>query len=382
MQKFDVVIIGGGASGCMAALNIKNKSVAIIDSGKFLAKKIMATGNGRCNLTNMEVTSKYFNQNIDKYLNKFDNKSTIAYFESLGLEVFADEEGRIYPVSNSAKSVLDVINLALKDKVSAFLEQKVVDIKKDSKAFKIITDKEIFLANKVVVATGGNTMLNVIKKLGVDVKDFAPSLVALKCPEIKDLNGIKLSNVNVTVKTNDNIEKSEIGEVLFKDGGISGIVVFNLSTLFARNSNFNGEVKIDLFPSVTSEELFKKIEKRKALNVQLDKFFTGLFLPALANEIFKKSKINTNINSTKLSNDDINKLVKTIKNLTYKVNGCFDNNQVFSGGVKLECLDENLQSKIVPNIYFCGEICDVDGVCGGYNLQWAFTSGKIVGDCL
>ena len=381
MQNFDVVIIGGGASGCMAALNTKNKSVAIIDAGKVLAKKIMATGNGRCNLTNMEVTSKYFNQNIDDYLNKFNNEDTISFFESLGLEIYADEEGRVYPVSNSAKSVLDVINLALKNKITPILEQKVIDIKKDGAKFKIITDKDMFLSNKVVVATGGNTMLSIVKNMGIVVKDFVPSLVALKCSEIKDLNGIKLSNVNVTLKTNG-MGKSEIGEILFKDGGISGIVIFNLSTLFARNNNFNGEVQIDLFPKLTKEELFKKIEKRKSLNVQLDKIFTGLFLPALSNEIFKKSKINTNINSNRLSNEDIIKLVDTIKNLTYKVNGCFDNNQVFSGGVKLDCLDKNLQSKIVPNIYFCGEICDVDGVCGGYNLQWAFTSGKIVGDCL
>jgi predicted flavoprotein YhiN len=105
-------------------------------------------------------------------------------------------------------------------------------------------------------------------------------------------------------------------------------------------------------------------------------------VPALANEILKQSKINTNLNCSKLTNEQIQKLSKTIKNLTYKIDGCFENNQVFSGGVDLQELNENLMYKKIPNLYFAGEICDVDGVCGGFNLQWAWTSGSIVGECL
>ncbi len=382
MKTFDVIIIGGGASGVMTALNIKGKNIAIIDSGKSLAKKIMVTGNGRCNLTNTNMSSSYYNQNIDKFLAKFDQNDTLEFFAKLGLETYADAEGRVYPLSNSAKSVVDVINLALKDKVTAILEQKVIDIKKQNNSFVVTTGQDAFGAKNIVVATGGNSMLDIIENLGVETTSFTPSLVALKCPEIKDLNGIKASNVSVTIVNCNGTAKSERGEVLFKDGGISGIVVFNLSSVFARQNNFNGKVTIDLLPDLSYDKLCEKLKQRKTLNVNIDKFFTGLFLPALSNEIFKKCKLNTNINCNKLTNEQISNLAQTIKNISYNVKGYFDNNQVFSGGVKLSCLDDNLQSKQVPGLYFAGEICDIDGVCGGYNLQWAFTSGKIVGDSL
>ena len=133
---------------------------------------------------------------------------------------------------------------------------------------------------------------------------------------------------------------------------------------------------------MSESELVKKLRKRTELNVNADKLFVGMFLSAVANEIFKNSKVNTNKNSLKLTDEELKKLAHTIKNLTYHIDGYFDNNQVFSGGVKLASLDENLQANKVPNMYFAGEICDIDGVCGGYNLQWAWTSGRIVGEKL
>ena len=196
------------------------------------------------------------------------------------------------------------------------------------------------------------------------------------------MEGVKVSSVSVLAKNALGQTKNEVGEVLFKDGGLSGIVIFNLSTLFARTNNYNGTITIDLLPNLTLEQLSLKLENRKKLNVCLDKLFTGMFVPALANEILKQAKINTNLNSLKLTNEQIYTLSKTIKNLTYKVDGYFENNQVFSGGVDLRDLTDHLMHKNIPNLYFAGEICNVDGVCGGFNLQWAWTSGSIVGDCL
>ena len=137
-----------------------------------------------------------------------------------------------------------------------------------------------------------------------------------------------------------------------------------------------------MFPNISVEKLAEKIEKRKSLNVNLDKIFVGMFVNSLANEIFRQCKMNTNIKSNKLTDEQILILAKTIKNLKYNVVDAYDNNQVFSGGVKLADLDDNLMYKQMPGLYFTGEICDIDGVCGGYNLQWAWTSGKIVGDSL
>ena len=382
MKNYDVIIIGGGASGCMAALTAKNNNIAIIDSGKSLAKKIMVTGNGRCNITNTNMESSYFNQNIDQYLQKFDEKQTLEFFESIGLETYSDSEGRVYPLSNSAKSVVDVIVSKLNNKVESILEQKVIEIKKVDEGFFVTTDKDSYSCQKLVVAAGGNILINVANKWAIDPKPFIPSLTALKCSDVKDLNGVRVSDVKVTVTNSLGESKSEEGEILFKDSGVSGIVVFNLSTMFARSGSYKGSVSVDLLPKLTIDELCKKLENRKSLNVRLTKFFVGMFVNSLANEIFRQSKIDTNIKSSKLTDEQILILAKTIKNLTYKVVGNYDNNQVYSGGVRLSSLDENLMCKQVPNLYFAGEICNVDGVCGGYNLQWAWTSGKIVGDDL
>ena len=387
MKKFDVVILGCGASGTMCALSMKNKNVAVIDMATKPAKKLLVTGNGRCNLTNTNFLCKeknvaIYNQNLQKFFERFDQKQTLQFFENLGLECFADEEGRVYPISNTAKSVVDVLTRKLEKNAQLFMGEIVQNIEKKEDFFFIKTDKDTYSCEKLVVATGGNTMVNTLKNLGVEVSEFTPSLVALKSKDIKDLNGIKISNVKVTATNNNGQSATEVGEVLFKDGGISGIVIFNLSTLFSRIKDFKGKIEIDLLPNMTHKQLSDKLSARKNLNVNMDKFFVGMFQNALANEIFRQAKFNTNINSNKLTSTQIEVLTKTIKSLQFSVYDCFDNNQVFSGGVKLQNLTENLMSKKINNLYFTGEICDVDGVCGGYNLQWAWTSGHIVGESL
>ena len=380
-MEFDVVIIGAGASGVMCGSVIKDKRVAIIDSGAKIAKKIMVTGNGRCNLTNANVTSEFYNTNIDRFLKRFDEKKTLEFFKKLGLVTYSDEEGRVYPISNSAKSVVDVLNFGLKENVSSFLNEKVSKVERIGGEFIVQTEKNTIRAKVLVVATGGNSS-QILNQLGVKHREFAPSLVSFKSDGTRDLNGVRLSNVLVKARNNFGEERSERGEVLFRENGLSGIVIFNLSTIFARRGDFFGEVEIDVLPDIPLEKLTKMLAKRKELNIRLDKFFVGMFQNAVANEIFKQSKTNTNILSTKLTEQDLLKLAKTIKGLRFKIIGHLENNQVFSGGVPLEELDENLMSKEIPNLYFIGEIVDVDGVCGGYNLQWAWTSGHIVGECL
>ena len=246
----------------------------------------------------------------------------------------------------------------------------------------MVTLQEEFSCKKLVIATGGNSAKNLLDNLQIEYKNFVPSLVALKSSSVKDLNGVKISNVSVKAINSLGETKIENGEVLFKDGGLSGIVIFNMSSLFSRSNNFNGKIFIDLLPNLSLENLTVKLKTRKNLNVKLDKFFVGFFQNAIANEILKQAKINTNINSLKLTDDEITKLSKTIKNLQFIVDGCFDNNQIFSGGVDLKNLTENLTSKQISNLYFTGEVCNVDGECGGYNLQWAWTSGHIVGESL
>ena len=382
MKHYNAIIIGGGASGVMCALTTKNKSVAIIDKNTKLAKKIMVTGNGRCNLSNENMSSSFYNVNIDKYLNEFNVHDTLDFFSGLGLCTYADSEGRIYPLSNSAKSVVDCFDLHVPKTVDKILGETVLNIEVQNEMYIVTTNKNVYSCKKLVIATAYSEIIESLKKLGVSFVAFRPSLVALKCRDIAGLNGIKLSGVKVTAKTNMGKTKTDKGEVLFKDDGVSGIVVFNLSTLFSRDNGFDGTISIDMLPNISLDKLEKLLTERKSLGVKLDKFFTGMFLPAVANEIFMKAKINTNINSVDITQKDIKALAMVIKNLEYRVCGHYDNYQVFTGGVSLKDLSFELMHKRLKNLYFIGEICDVDGECGGYNLQWAWTSGKIVGDSL
>ncbi len=379
-EVFDVIILGAGASGMMCASTIKGKKVAVVDQAKNAAKKIMATGNGRCNLGNNSISSKFYNRNIDSFLKQFSEIETAKFFSDLGLVTYVDDEGRIYPISNSAKSVMDILEYGAR-KASFFLGERIKNIKKEGTSFVVNLETKIITSPKIVVATGGGSG-EILKMLKVPYKEFVPSLVSLKSKQTRDLNGTRVSNVLVKATNAFGKTRSEKGEVLFRENGLSGIVIFNLSTLYARSGRFEGKVEIDLLPDVSEKGLKEILQKRKSLESRLDKFFVGMFANSVANEIFKQSKLNTNAPCATLKENEILILAKTIKNMQFNVCGALDNNQVFSGGVPLEDLDENLMHKNLQGAYFVGEICDVDGVCGGYNLQWAWTSGHIVGERL
>ena len=377
-EIFDAIIVGGGASGMMCACAAKGKKIAIVDSATKPAKKIMVTGNGRCNLTNLEISSDAYNQNIDRFLKKFGKEETSKFFDGLGLVTYADDEGRVYPLSNSAKSVVDVLEYGAKG-TSFFLGEKIEKIEKANGQFCVVANGKTLRAKKLIIATGGNSA-DVLDMLGVTYKKFVPSLVSLESKGTRDLNGVRVSNVLVTAKNSFGETKSERGEILFRENGLSGIVVFNLSTLFSRRDNFVGSVSIDLLPDMDKKSVENLIKKRTILETSLDKIFVGMFSNAVANEIFKQTKINTNTPCVTLRDADISLLANAIKGLQFEVCGHLDNNQVHSGGVPLDDLDENLMHEKVSGLYFVGEVCDVDGVCGGYNLQWAWTSGHIVGE--
>lgn len=387
MKHFEIIIIGGGASGTMCALSAPcNKKISIIDSGSKIAKKILATGNGKCNLTNENIGCefKYFyNQDISSYISRFNVQDTLSFFNSLGLETITDNENRVYPLSLSAKSVMDILNFEIsKRQIETILNEQVEKIEKNNNEFIVTTNQGKYSCEKVVVASGGNTMKSVLQNLKIEFSPFVPSLCALKTETTKYLSGQRLSDVLVTATNEKGESNCEVGEVLFKDEGLSGVVVFNLSTLFSRNKKFSGTISIDLLKNYTMGDVIEKLNKRKNESKKVHEFLTGLFANAISSEIIKRAKINENKNSSDLSIDEINKIAFVIKNLSFKVSGYYDNNHVFSGGVNLSDVTNSLESKKINGLYFCGEICNVDGICGGYNLQWAWTSGHIVGESL
>lgn len=388
MKIYDVIIIGGGASGCITALQAakKNKNILIIDKNASLGKKLMVTGNGRCNLTNLNILPSllYYNQTIDSFINRFSPEQAIEWFKHLGLMSFSDNEGRVYPITNSAKSVIDVLNneIGKFKNISAELNQTCIDIIfKDEKYF-VKTDKGEFISKKVAVACGGKSMEEILQKFEIPYHNFKPSLAAIKTEKTKILDGCRLSPALLSIEENGKKLFEERGEILFKDSGLSGIVAFNASTLFARGEMKNAKIILDLLPNFSATELEHLIESRKKLALPINKMFDGLLLPQLGWHILNKCKINEDRLSLQLNKNEIKLIVSAIKNLTFSFAGFYNNNQVYSGGVLLNALNDNLESKAYPGLYFCGEICDIDGKCGGYNLQWAWTSGYIVGEAL
>ena len=378
MEKYNVIIIGAGASGLMCALNL-NKPTLLIEASDRIGKKILATGNGKCNITNDIIDARYYNTPlVDKYLKKFDSAQTLKYFEKIGIFTYADKEHRRYPLSNSANTVLNLMlkALSLKKNIKMVVNTMPLSVTKLKDGFSIVTKDKTYVCDKLVIATGGNNGTQYLKQLNVDYIGFKPSLMGLKTTKNKGLAGIRVSNVKVSFN-----EFNEVGEILFKEDGISGIVIFNLSAYLARNNVRSGKIAIDLLPSITEIDLFKMLELSIHNNPDylLVDVLEGFFHKSLAKNILEKLSLDK-----KLAQDtnqlDIDKIVNGIKNFVVNFVGNADNNQVYTGGVDLSDLDENLQCKRIKNLYFTGEVVNVDGVCGGYNLQWAWTSGKIVAD--
>lgn len=386
MIKKDIVILGGGASALMCACSCNEKrQIIIIEKADRIGKKILATGNGRCNLTNLNLNNSFYNTlEVDKFFKRFDNKKTLNFFQDLGLETYSDQEGRVYPISNTANSVLDVLRLKIeKLKNTQILCNTTIDKITDKKDGFIIklSNGELILTEKLVLAFGSNEN-NLLKDLPFKINSFKKSLVSLKTTPNKGLDGIRVDNVNISLKIRDK-NFTENGEVLFKKNGISGIVVFNISSLLARENLDKIDIFLDFLPDISLNELISKLKKRiKTMqDYNTDNFLTGIFHKSINQNLIEKAKIPFKKN-IEIVDNEILELANLIKKYHVKIVGFGDNNQVNSGGISLECLDDNLQSKYKKNLYCIGELVDVDGVCGGYNLQWAWTSGRIVGENL
>lgn len=377
MEKYDVIIIGAGASGIMCASNIYSKKVLLLEKQDKIGKKILVTGNGRCNLTNKNLLTDCYNTDlVSKFFDKFNNYDLLNYFSSIGLSYYFDDEGRCYPTSNYASSVLDIMRLNLnKHKNVTILTNspaKNIDFK-NGKYF-VSTDNETYPADNVVFSTGGD--FENIFNFKIDFVPFYPSLCGFKTEKNKGLNGVKQKNVKATLSNSQNF--CEQGELLFKENGVSGICIFNLSNHYDKNGK--NTLKIDLLPNISTSDLFDDLKHRCTIFDSAENLLTSLFQKQLIASILEKSNIKSTTPTCDLKNTDLQKITDTIKNYTIKITGLENNNQIFSGGVKLENLSDNLEYQ--KGLYFVGESCNVSGKCGGYNLQWAFTSGKIVGDLI
>lgn len=396
-----VAVIGGGAAGLVAAIYASKKNkVILIEKNEQCAKKILVTGNGKCNYWNTDQSiSHYHSRNMEliESLNTENNRQEIlSFFEKIGI-VPLIKNGYYYPYSGTATSIKTALMLEVKKQnIEIKNNYFVKDIKKENDQFIISDGNEIISVDKVILATGSlayykddsaNIGYNIAKKFGHKIVKILPSLVQLQGNEkyFKDWMGIRCNSIVSLYQDNDYI-KSEEGEILLTDYGISGICVFNISGIAARllDKGHDVFVKINFVPWYKGNNFVNWIDERSTYigERKLDEFFEGFLNYKLAHVILKVSNIDKNKSWNELSLREKNILANNFINFSLKITGTnsFDKAQVCSGGVNtLEINKDTMESLIVPGLYFAGEIIDVDGDCGGYNLGFAFLSGMTAG---
>lgn len=378
-KVFEVAIIGGGASGlfCANSLRFNSDEIILIDKSS-LGKKLLVTGNGRCNLTNKNIDIDKYNTILTKeVIESFDQFKTIQYFKKLGIEIYFDKEGRGYPLSDKAKDVKERLLAGIEN--VKYLNDEVIKVTKNQVfEIKIMSGEKVFARN-VVMACGNNNIEKILEGFKLSFERQKKVLTGFKVNKGYNCH-LFGTRVNCVVKANFNGNKfCENGQVQFKKDGISGIVVFNLSAFAQKHNAQNFRVELELLPSITKDELMKILifRSQNCQNLLVKDVFVGILDPQIAKYILTRTKIKEQERKVKnLTIKEIEKLSQSVKSLDFICNETYEDCQVLSGGIDLINLD-NLQTK-VEGLYVCGECCNVYGPCGGYNLQWAWSSGHFV----
>ena len=397
----EIAVIGGGASGLIAAITARKagKKVTILERKERILKKVLVTGNGRCNLTNARASiSNYFGKNIlliENILNNFTPQNVMDFFYELGVICNEEERGKVYPLSGQASSVVDALRFeAEKLGIKIETEFYVRKIEKDGFKFKIFSeDKRKIEANRVILSTGGQSYpelgsngsgFQLAKDFGHSITKLSPAIVQLKTEkyQVKGLQGIK-ADTSVTAYGDNKKICTYNGELLFTDYGISGNVVFNISFVMPLYKNV--EFEIDFMKKFDYNELYELLRKRKKImaHLTMENYFNGMINKKLGQFLSKMSGIEKLSKPVKdLNDNEIRKLCTSLKK--YRINILettgFKNAQVTAGGISLDEVNtDTLESKIMKGLYFSGEVLDVYGECGGFNLQWAWASGYIAG---
>ena len=401
-NTFDAVIIGGGASGLMCAISAKQKNpklnIAIIEKNDRVGKKLLSTGNGRCNLTNKNVAAdKYigsFKEQTAGIIKRYDTPALLEYFKGLGLLTYCDSEGRYYPISKQASSVLDVLRFNCeKLGVDILCSQTIHSLSKSGNGFAVKTADGNINTKKLVICCGSKAApklggsasgLDYLKNFGHTVVPFSPALCPIKVNSavLKSLKGLRASG-KASLYRNDKLVKEEVGEIQFTESALSGICVFNLS-LYAKETD---TIRLDLANNISFEELcaFLQNNKNRFGFLTADNIFTGILQKRLAQAVLKLSGIGFNKLISELTDDELKTLAQTAKSMEFHVSGKagFEQAQCALGGVSGTEIDgKTMMSKKVNNLYVCGEAVDICGECGGYNLHFAFASGIIAGENL
>lgn len=401
----DLIVIGGGAAGLCAAVYFKKENpkatVRILESQPRVGKKLALTGNGRCNITNNNIhISRYHGNDVEfcrSALEKYNIDFTERFFESIGVE-FASEGDKVYPASFQASSVVDCLRFAADELgIITHLETAVTNIQTTKSGYKVICGQMSFLALNVIIATGllsggdrlgcDGKMLEILKKAGFKTVKLAPAIVQIKTETdvVKQLKGVK-TYANATLLADGKKLRTDFGEVLFTDYGLSGPPILQISRGVSVSKS-QCEVSLDIVPEIDFITLEEKLNVRlKELSHRnLDEFFTGMLQKRIGQVLLKTIGCRLSDKTETLDTQKIKKLAHLMKNWKFKVLGTtgFLNSQVTAGGLSTdEFFNTTMECKTAEGLYCIGEILDIDGDCGGFNLQWAWSSAFCAADSI
>lgn len=399
MKIYDAVIIGAGMSGLCTALFLKDKNICILERQEKCGKKILLTGNGRCNITNTNMSAEHYKtDDIEKLmliLDQFNTEKEKSFFDEIGLYT-KEKNGYVYPVSNQASTVQNVlIREVLKKGVKIKTDSEVKEVNKKDELFYIKYNDEGQLgAKKLYICTGGmagvykekdHNGYGILKKLGHKINPVYPGLVQTFSENDKDffkeVTGVRCDG-RIELYSDGKCLATDLGELQLTEKGLSGIPVFQISRYIGAqlSKGKNVTVKVDFLPEIKKEKLRDDILDRyeKAMNSGLsaEEIFDGILNKKLMNALVKKSHLSPKRQLGAGLTDRLNQLVTYIKDSDFEITGIngFEKAQISVGGVPLSEVNNNLESIFVKNLYILGETLDVAGECGGYNLHFAIAS--------
>ena len=392
-------VIGGGASGMAAALAVSENDrvqVVLFERQARLGRKLQATGNGRCNLSNLHAGAQGYHGNAPEFaepaLRGFDVTQTLGWFRSMGLFTVSEPSGRVYPYSDQANSVVDVLRFALeKENIRQELGFEVAKLRRKDGGFLVESADRTVFCDRVIVACGGlaGTKLGgsmagyqLLRSMGHRMTKLRPALVQLKCSwnGVAALKGVR-ANCRATIVHDGVIHSESVGELQFTEYGLSGPVIFEISRDACQGKG-DWICRLDFLPEISKEELLAELKRRKSTLLGVEELLTGILHNRLGRVLTKSAGISGNRSISALSDGEIVVVCDAVKAFKVRLTEPLgmDSAQVTAGGILTDEFDaQTMESKLVPGLFACGEVLDIDGDCGGFNLQWAWSSGRCAG---
>ena len=399
-----VAVIGGGAAGMMAAITAageKDQHVILLERQQRVGRKLLSTGNGRCNLTNLHASADNYHGEDPAFvlpaMEQCSVEETLRLFSGMGLITKAEEGGRVYPLSNSANSVVDVLRFALEGAGAEIrTSSPVAEVRRNGNGFQIRLEEETLRAEKVIVACGGcagaklggvQDGYRILQSLGHTRTKLFPSLVQLTTRDNRYPRAMKGVKAQAKLTLSGDTDGSGRGEILFTEKGVSGPAVFDLSRCVSVVPEGKIDLTMDFMEDHSEEEIVEMLKRRceSLPEKTAGELLVGMVHNRLGKMLVKYAGIDGSIMLRELSEEELLLVARAMKGFRLAVKGTegFEQAQVTAGGIRTSEFDPaTMQSRLVPGLYACGEVLDIDGDCGGFNLQWAWSSGRLAGRLL